>query len=116
MMGMVNIDAVKFGELKIDGKIYYSDMIVWWDGKMEFRKKSHVFDMAEFKRVLRRKPKAIVIGTGIAGIVKVPEDVRKTSKRKKIKLFIDISGNAIDIFNGLAKTGKKAVAIIHTTC
>jgi hypothetical protein len=116
MIGMVNIDGVKFGELIVDGKIYYSDMIVWWDGDIEFRKKSHVFAMPEFKKVLRRKPNAIVIGTGIVGIVKVPDDVRKITKGKKIKLFIDVSSNAIDIFNGLVKTSKKAVAIIHTTC
>ncbi|MCK4496953.1 MAG: hypothetical protein KAU24_02075 [Candidatus Aenigmarchaeota archaeon] len=113
---MVNIDAVKFGELEIDGKIYYSDMTVWWDGKIEFRKKSHVFDMPEFKKVLKRKPDSIVIGTGLAGIVKVPDDVREIAKIKKIKIFVDTSSKAIDIFNGLAKIGKKAVAIIHTTC
>ncbi len=113
---MVNIDGVKFGELEIDGKIYYSDMIVWWDGKIEFRKKSHIFGMPEFKKVFKRKPNAIVIGTGLAGIVKVSNDVKKIIKNKKIKLFVDVSSNAVDIFNGLVKTGKKAVAIIHTTC
>ncbi len=113
---MVNIDGVKFGELEIDGKIYYSDMVVWWDGKIEFRKKSHIFGMPEFKKVLKRKPNAIVIGTGLAGIVKVSNDVKKIIKSKKIKLFVDVSSNAVDIFNGLVKTGKKAVAIIHTTC
>lgn len=112
---MVNIDAVKFGELKIDGKIYYSDMVVWWDGKIEFRKKSHIFGMEEFKRLLRRKPNSIVIGTGLVDIVNVPDDVREAAKNKKVKLFIDLSINAVDIFNGLVNTRKRPVAMIHTT-
>lgn len=113
---MVNIDSVKFGELKIDGKIYYSDMTVWWDGKTEFRIKFHVFGMTEFRKLMKRKPDSIVIGTGIGGIVKVPDDVRKEAKKKKTMIFVDVSGNAIEIFNGLVKDSKKAVAVIHTTC
>lgn len=112
---MVNIDAVKFGELKIDGRIYYSDMVVWWDGKTEFRKKSHIFNTEEFKRIMKRKPGSVVIGTGLVDAVNVPDDVREIADKKKIKLFVDLSTNAIDIFNGLVKTRKRPVAVIHTT-
>lgn len=115
MIGMVNIDAVKFGEIRVDGRVYYSDMIVWWDGKTEYRRKSHMFDMEEFRNLLKRKPGALVIGTGLVDAVNVPDDVREAAKKKKIKLFIDLSTNAVDIFNGLVKTSKKPVAIIHTT-
>jgi hypothetical protein len=115
-MKKVNIDGVKFGELKINKKIYYSDMIVWWDGKIEFREKSHMFDMKEFRKLMKRKPKDIVIGTGLTGSVKVPDDVIKEAKKKRVKLFIDKSVNAIDIFNGLLEDKKKVVGIIHTTC
>jgi hypothetical protein len=113
---LVNIDAVKFGELVINGKVYYSDMIVFWDGKVRFRKKSHVFDMKEFRSLMRRKPDSMVVGTGLAGIVGVPDDVRKAAAASGVKLFIDVSANAVEIFNGLVKTGRKAVAVIHTTC
>ena len=113
---LIKIDAVKFGELKVNGKVYYSDMIVWWDGRMEFRQKSHIFEIKELNRILRRKPKAMVIGTGFTGIVVVSGDVHKKLKGKRIKLFVDTSENAIDIFNGLVRSGKKVVAIIHTTC
>jgi hypothetical protein len=113
---MVNIDSVRFGELEVDGKVYYSDMVVWWDGRVEFRIKSHVFGIEEFIRILETDPDSIVIGTGISGIVKVPEEVVKAARVSRIKLFVDVSGNAVDIFNGLVKTGKKAVAVIHTTC
>ena len=59
---MVVIDSAEFGELKIDGKIYYSDMIVWWTGEKEFRPKSKIFDMKEFRKMLEKKPEIIVVG------------------------------------------------------
>jgi hypothetical protein len=113
---MVNIDSTKFGEIVIDRKTYYSDMIVWWDGKKEFRDKSHVFDIDEFVNLLKREPDAIVIGTGQRGVVEVPDKVKELAERKGIQLFVDKSPNAVDIFNGLVKNNKKAVGVIHTTC
>ena len=44
---MVEIKFERFGELDVDGKIYYSDMIVWWDGEIEFVEKDHVFGMED---------------------------------------------------------------------
>ena len=113
---MVNIDAVKFGELVVDGKVYYSDMVVYWDGSLEFRKKSHIFGMQEFGTIMRKKPDSVVIGTGLVGVVKVAEGVMEEAEKKKVNIFVDVSHKAVDIFNGLVSTRKRAVAVIHTTC
>ncbi len=53
---MVKIDSTSFGEIVIDNKTYYSDMTVWWDGKTEYRDKSHVIDMSEFVKIMKRGP------------------------------------------------------------
>ena len=113
---MVSIQYVKFGEVKIDNHVFYSDMIVWWDGEKEFVAKNHVFDMKMFSRLLRKKPDVVVIGTGQQGMVKISDDVFQLAKEKGIKVFVDTSAKAADIFNGMLATGKKAVAFIHTTC
>jgi hypothetical protein len=112
---MVVIDSARFGELKIDGKVYYSDMIVWWDGEREFMPKTHMFTMPLFARLLRRNPQMVVLGRGHQQSVKVAGDVRAKAKDKGIKLFEDSSDKAADIFNGLIAQKKKAVAYIHTT-
>lgn len=112
---MVKLRFETFGELEVDGKIYYSDMIVWWDGELEFVKKDHVVGMDDFYRLMRKEPRFVVIGTGQQGAVIVPQEIRELVKGRKAKLFEESSGKAVDIFNAFAKTGKKVVAYIHTT-
>ena len=113
---MVSIQFVKFGEVMVDGRVYYSDMIVWWDGEKEFVPKTHILDMQAFSGLLRKKPDMIVVGTGQQGCVKIPGDVRERASEKGIKIFEDTSAKAADIFNGMVATGKRVVAFIHTTC
>ena len=112
---MVRINSFKFGEVTVEGKTYYSDVVVFWDGKVMLRRKEHIFGMGEFLKILERKPTNIVIGTGVADMVRVAPEVVEVAKRKKVKLFVDKPENAVDIFNGLAKSRKKVVAVIHTT-
>lgn len=113
---MVKIDSTSFGEIVIDKKTYYSDITVWWDGKIEYRDKSHVFDMSEFVRIMERKPDTIVIGIGQTGILKLLPEVKQVAEDKKVKIFVEQSPKAIEIFNGFVCSGKKVVAVIHTTC
>ena len=113
---MVEITNVKFGEIEIDKKIYYSDMIVWWDGKVEFRAKLHEFRMGEFLRLLKRKPEIIVVGTGINGICRVLEEVEQVAKDKGVMIFKELSPKAAEMFNGFVADKKRVVAVLHSTC
>ena len=113
---MASIQFVKFGEVMVDGKVYYSDMIVWWDGEKEFVTKTHILDMQAFSRLLRKKPDIVVVGTGQQGCVRISDDVRERARDRGIKIFEETSAKAADIFNGLVATGKRVVAFIHTTC
>jgi len=113
---MVRIDSTSFGEVVVDGKTYYSDVTVWWDGIVEFRDKLHVFSMKEFTKIMVRKPESIVIGTGQHGVVKVPDEVEEAAEKNKVDLFIETSPKAVQIFNSFLTEGKKVVAVIHSTC
>jgi hypothetical protein len=113
---MVRIDGTSFGEVVIDGKTYYSDMIVWWDGKPEYKEKVHIIDMAEFSSLMKRKPEIIVIGTGQRGAVKITPEVLETAKKKKVEIYAEPSPRAVQLFNSFMAAKKKAVAFIHTTC
>lgn len=115
---MVKIDGTDFGEISIDGKTYYSDMIVWWDGKVEYREKSHELDMSELLKLLQRNPEMIVVGTGqnIPGSMKVLPEVLQVLEDKNIEIFKESSPKAIKIFNAMVSDKKRVVAVIHTTC
>lgn len=109
------IDSVSFGEVVIDGKTYYSDVIVWWDGKVDYVPKDRLISVDDMRRLLEREPTDIVIGTGIEGMIRISEDAVYLAETRKVDLFIEVSHKALQIFNGLVKDGKKAVAVIHTT-
>lgn len=113
---MVEVTDVRFGEIKIDKKIYYSDMIVWWDGKIEYRTKSHVFGMDGLLKLLQRKPEIIVVGTGMSGICKVLEEVEQVAKEKGVEIFQELSPKAAEMFNGFVADRKRVVAVLHSTC
>jgi hypothetical protein len=113
---MVSIDYVKFGEVKVDGNVYYSDMIVWWDGDKEFVPKSHMLDMKTFSIMLRKNPDMVVFGTGLQCMVSISDEVRCLAKDRGIKVFEEESTKAVDIFNAMIASGKNVVAYIHTTC
>ena len=113
---MVTVKFEKFGELVVDGKIYYSDMIVWWDGELEFVPKDHMLGMEIFCMMLRKKPEIIVVGTGQQGCVRISDEVRHRAMDRKIRVFEGKSGNAAKMFSDLAGAGKRVVAFIHTTC
>lgn len=113
---MIEINSVKFGEIIIDKKVYYSDMIVWWDGKIEYQEKTHEFGMDQFLRLLGRKPEIIVIGTGMSGVVKIPEEVEQVAKDKGVEIFKEVSPKAAKMFNAFVAYKKRVVAVIHSTC
>ncbi len=113
---MVEITNVKFGEIEVDKKIYYSDMIVWWDGKVEYRAKSHVFDISDFLKLLEKKPEIIVIGTGMNGICRILEEVEQAAEDKGIMIFKELSPKAAEMFNGFVADKRRVVAVLHSTC
>ena len=113
---MVQVDSVSFVEVKVDGKVYYSDLIVWWDGKVEMIPKNHQFGMGELLRLLNKGPEAIVLGTGLEGAVQVLEEVEQKIEDDGIRFFPEKSQNAVEVFQGMLALGKRAVLQIHCTC
>lgn len=111
---MIKIDSVGFGEITIDGKIYYSDMIIWWDGKKEYREKIHEFTLDDFMALTHGKPTSIIIGTGENEMFKIEEEAKTMAKKMKILLYIETSKKAIEIFNAFVAEGEKPIAVIHT--
>ena len=112
---MVLIDSVSFGEASVDGKTYYSDLVVWWDGKVEFIPKNHRFGMSELLSLLRKKPDVVVLGTGFEQCVQVLEEVEQEVEDRRLLFFAEKTQNAFEIFNAMVNEGKKAVACVHVT-
>ncbi|MFH1294680.1 MAG: MTH938/NDUFAF3 family protein [Candidatus Aenigmatarchaeota archaeon] len=113
---MVFIDSVKFGEIVIDGKTYYSDMFVAWSGKIEMIPKSQFFSVSDYQKLKTWKPDTIILGCGMENGLTVEEDFGRIAEKDNIDLFVERTPQAIRLFNSLVSARRKVVAIIHTTC
>ena len=113
---MVKIDSVKFGEMRVNGKDYYSDLTVSWDGKVSFREKKHTVEMGDLIRLIKMGAKTVVIGAGNSGTVKIAPEVPQWLSNERISLYVEKTPRAAELFNAFANEGKKVVGIFHVTC
>ncbi len=110
------IDGTTFGEISINGKTYFSDMTVFWDGRLAFRSKDHVLEMGEFMKVLKAGPSMVVVGAGQEGVLKVASEVAEWAKEKGVTIYAENTPKAVEMFNAFAGSGRKVVGIFHVTC
>ena len=111
------IDSYDFGKIKINGKRYNTDLLVfpdkiktdWW------RKEGHSLQIADLKEVLEAKPEVLVVGTGYSGMMNVPPETRKYIESEGIKLIVQKTAEACKTFNHLIKS-RTVVAALHLTC
>ena len=109
------VESVSFGEIIVNGKTYYSDIVISWDDKVQLLEKTHIIGPSLIKKVLERKPESIVVGVGLEGTVKIHPAVKVALKKRKINLFIDNTSNAAEIFNALQGQRRKVTGIMHVT-
>lgn len=112
---MVKINSFRFGSLTINNKTYTSDMAVHWDGELSPMESSHTISKEDLIDFLLKAPEAIVIGTGIAGNVKIDKDAEEYLKIKNIELITKKTPEAIEEFNRISRQ-KKVIALMHVTC
>lgn len=112
------IDSTEFGSITVEGRTYYSDVLVDWNGRVEEVKlrTRHLFDEPEFSKIKDRRPEILIVGTGQSGLVEVSERVRKMCDKFGIELKEAPSKEAIELFNEALRKEKKVIAFIHVTC
>jgi len=111
------IEDYKFGEIKINGKTYRSDVIVypdrvdatWW------RKQGHNLELDDIKVVITEKPEVIVIGTGEPGLMKVEKKTIEYLENLNIETVVLPTKKACEEYNRRAKN-EKIIACFHLTC
>jgi len=112
------IEEYDFGRIKVSGKTYYRDLIVfpdkiipdWW------RREGHNLCIEDLQKVLERKPDILIIGNGYSGIMRVPNNVIKELESMGIKVIVLKTQEAVNEYNNLAKQNKKVAAALHLTC
>jgi len=112
------IDSFGFGSLVIDGKAYKSDLIIFPDGRIEtpwWRQSGHRLTVDDIDALIASNPDAIVAGTGVNGLMKPDENLKKLLAKKEIRFVAGKNQNAVDHYNRLI-TDMQVGACFHLTC
>lgn len=112
---MVRIQEIKYGEILLNDKTYYSDMVVWWDNKKKMLEKTHIVDLDLLKRILEEKPDCLVIGVGLEGTMKIDPKAKQVLEKNQVPVFVEKTLKAMEIYNAFLDQGKKVVGIMHVT-
>jgi len=115
------IEKYEFGRIRIDGKDYSRDVIIyggdepvkvdgsWW------RKEGHRLDKADLEAMVRAKPEVLVVGTGYYGQMKVPPETLDFLNSLGIEVQAAETKEACQKYNELRDI-RKVVAALHLTC
>ncbi len=112
------INEYDFGRIRIEGKDYASDVIIypervnatWW------RKEGHRLIPEDLAEVLKKPPQVLVIGTGYFGRMVVPQATLDALHAQGIKTHVARSSEAVEEFNRLQQEAASIVAALHLTC
>jgi hypothetical protein len=113
----MKIEDYSFGKIKIQGKVYDFDVLVfpekvktnWW------RKEGHFLTLEDIQEALTYSPDTLIIGTGAYGEMKVDSLLSQKIAEQGIKLIVDQTLNACKKYNELRKN-EKVVGAFHLTC
>jgi hypothetical protein len=116
----MHFDTFSFGSLQIDDATYEHDIIID-RGEIRKRKKK---PSKQFRKQFGHTPlsteetipwkcRRLVVGTGAYGKLPVMEEVRLEARRRKIKLLIFPTAEAIQ---ALQDNPRDTNAILHVTC
>ena len=114
---MNTIDSYHFGQIVINGKKYSSDVIIFPDRIQNNwrRNKSHELTLDDITEVLVENPKVLIVGTGASGLMRVLPEVQKELEARNIKIIVEPTSEACDIYNQLSRF-QRVIATLHLTC
>ena len=114
----MKIDSYSFGQIRIDGKAYSSDVIIYADrvDATWWRKEGHRLQPEDLVAVLKARPDVLVVGTGFFGVMSVPEYTVEQIRAAGVDVRVEKTGKAVDLFNKLAVGDSRVVAALHLTC
>lgn len=111
------IDSYSFGKMKVNGKTYAKDLIIFPDHVFSpwWRDSGHRLHVGDLQDVFDAKPEVLVVGTGSIGRMKVDDTVRQKCRDSGIRLIVKKSKAAAEEFN-TQQSSQKTIGAFHLTC
>ena len=113
----MKIESYSFGRIVIDGKTYSSDVIIYPDrvNASWWRKEGHLLQLDDLGEALQARPDVLVIGTGYAGVMRVPRETIDRITGQGIEVKVERTTKAVGLYNEL-QGARTVIAALHITC
>jgi hypothetical protein len=111
------IDNFKSGRIIVRGIEYTSDVIIYADrvDSSWWRKAVHNLCVEDIESIMQKNPKVVIVGTGVDGLMQVPQQTRDFVSSKGANLIVEPTNKACEIYNQVYRNSK-VVAALHLTC
>jgi len=111
------IESYQFGLIVVSGKKYTSDVIILPDRVRDNwgRKTGHQLCLKDVAEVMTENPEVLVVGTGTSGLMKVLPEVERGVETQGIKLIVEPTNEACNLYNQLCQS-QRVIAALHITC
>lgn len=112
------IESFSFGTMKIDGRQYTSDLIIYPDGHVQdawWRARGHALTLADIAGLVDKKPNIIIAGTGVNGRMKPDASLGDYLEEQGIEFLVGDNDVAVKWYNELKDSGKVG-ACFHLSC
>ena len=114
----MKIDSYSFGSIRVDGKTYTSDVILYPDGSLNaswWRIEGHNLHIDDLDRTAVIRPEFIIIGTGASGSMKIENKTVEYLQKICSGIIVETTANAVKRFNELSPN-HAVVGLFHLTC
>jgi hypothetical protein len=116
-MSTMDIKKYKFGQVTIDDVMYTRDLVIYPD-KVEtswWRDANHLVQLKDLQKILNAPLQVLIIGTGPFNEMKVENSVKEACASKGIKLIMENTEKACEIYNELKTQRIMIVTALHLT-
>jgi len=110
---MDKIQEYKLGSFIIEGRQFIGNIKIMGD-KIRYweRPDNQNLPSKELQELIEFSPEFLVIGTGAASLLKVPDQTKRAASEKGISVFIGKTQDMVKKFNELHNNNKKVTAIL----
>ena len=117
-MTTMPIDDYSFGQIRVAGRPYEADVIIFPDHVQErwWRREGHRLETQDLDTVLANRPELLVIGTGYYGRMLVPQQTLESLQTAGIQVKAYKTSDAVAEFNRVQRVCPRIVAALHLTC
>ena len=114
----MHIDSSSFGNIRIDGCDYSSDVIIYPDrvNASWWRKDGHRLQEEDVGEILQAAPQILIVGTGQDDRMKVAHELKTLLEERGIEFHVAVTPEACRLHNDLAGGDKTVVTALHLTC